>query len=139
MTRGRQTHSRRHFLRTAGAATLGALALSGQTGCAQTRDRNVDRPNLLWITCEDMSPNLGCWGDPYARTPNLDRLAAQSVRYTNAFATAPICSPTRSCLITGVVTAMPYFLDSFLQCLAGNGSSGGDDVYQPGDRTRCAP
>lgn len=44
-----------------------------------------------------------------------------------------------SCLITGVVTAMPYFLDSFLQCLAGNGSSGGDDVYQPGDRTRCAP
>ncbi|KPJ75347.1 MAG: hypothetical protein AMS14_03740, partial [Planctomycetes bacterium DG_20] len=76
--------------------------MSGQTGCGQTRDRNVHRPNLLWITCEDMSPNLGCWGDPYARTPNLDRLAAQSVRYTNAFATAPVCSPTRSCLITGV-------------------------------------
>lgn len=61
-----------------------------------------DRPNILWITCEDMSPHLGCWGDSYARTPNLDRLAAQSVRYTNAFATAPVCAPARCCLITGV-------------------------------------
>jgi len=102
MTRHRQTHSRRQFLRTAGAASLGAIVLSGQTGCGQTRDRNVDRPNILWITVEDMSANLGCWGDPYARTPTIDRLAAESVRYTGAFATAPICSPTRSCLITGV-------------------------------------
>lgn len=62
----------------------------------------AERPNILWITCEDMSPNLGCWGDPYATTPNLDRLARQSVRYTSAFATAPVCSPARSCLITGV-------------------------------------
>jgi len=36
----------------------------------------ADRPNILWITCEDMSPNLGCWGDRYATTPNVDRLAA---------------------------------------------------------------
>ncbi len=61
-----------------------------------------NRPNVLWITVEDMSPNLGAWGDPYARTPNIDRLASQSVRYTNAFATAPVCSPSRSTLITGV-------------------------------------
>lgn len=59
-------------------------------------------PNILWITAEDMSPTLGCYGDDYAVTPNIDRLAAQSVRYTNAFATAPVCSPARSCLITGV-------------------------------------
>ena len=102
MTRRRQTHSRRQFLRKAGAASLGAIAMSGKAGCGQTRDRNVDRPNILWITVEDMSANLGCWGDAYARTPTLDRLAAESVRYTGAFATAPICSPTRSCLITGV-------------------------------------
>ena len=59
-------------------------------------------PNVLWITVEDMSPDLGAWGDDYARTPNIDRLAAQSVRYTHAFATAPVCSPSRSTLITGV-------------------------------------
>ncbi len=60
------------------------------------------RPNILWITVEDMSPTLGCWGDKYADTPNLDRLAQHGVRYTNTFATAPVCSPVRSCLITGV-------------------------------------
>lgn len=61
-----------------------------------------DRPNLLWITVEDMSATLGCWGDDYADTPQIDALAKQSVRYTHAFATAPVCSPSRSCLITGV-------------------------------------
>jgi uncharacterized sulfatase len=61
-----------------------------------------DRPNILWITCEDMSPHLGCYGDRYAHTPNLDRLAAEGVRYTRAFATASVCTPARSCLITGV-------------------------------------
>jgi uncharacterized sulfatase len=62
----------------------------------------ADRPNILWLTAEDMSPNLGCYGDAYALTPNLDALAKQSVRYTRAFATAPVCSPARSCLITGL-------------------------------------
>jgi len=60
------------------------------------------RPNILWITCEDMSPHLGCYGDTYAVTPNLDRLARQGVRYTRAFAAASVCTPTRSTLITGV-------------------------------------
>ena len=61
----------------------------------------VGRPNILWITAEDMSPTLGCWGDDYASTPHIDRLARESVRYTSAFATAPVCSPVRACLITG--------------------------------------
>jgi uncharacterized sulfatase len=61
-----------------------------------------ERPNVLWITCEDISPNLGCYGDPQAVTPNLDRLAAEGVRYANAFSVASVCSPARSCLITGV-------------------------------------
>lgn len=59
-------------------------------------------PNILWITVEDMSANLGCYGDAYATTPHLDAFARQAVRYTRAFATAPVCSPARSCLITGV-------------------------------------
>ncbi|QDU61428.1 Arylsulfatase [Planctomycetes bacterium Pan216] len=60
------------------------------------------RPNILWITAEDMSPNLGCYGDPDARTPHIDQLARQGVRYTHAYATNPVCSPARSCLITGM-------------------------------------
>ena len=60
------------------------------------------RPNILWITCEDMSPNLGCYGDKYAVTPNLDKLAARGVRYTHAFSHAGVCAPSRSGLITGI-------------------------------------
>ena len=62
--------------------------------CAVVR---AEQPNILWITAEDMSATLGCYGDEYATTPNIDRLAKQSVRYTKAFASAPVCSPSRSC------------------------------------------
>ncbi|MDF1860489.1 MAG: sulfatase-like hydrolase/transferase [Verrucomicrobiales bacterium] len=61
-----------------------------------------ERPNIVWITAEDMSPTLGCYGDKYANTPNLDAFAKESVRYTHAFAAAPVCSPSRSTLITGM-------------------------------------
>ncbi|MFO7901039.1 MAG: sulfatase-like hydrolase/transferase, partial [Pirellulaceae bacterium] len=69
--------------------------------CLALPARAAERPNVLWITAEDMSATLGCWGDTYASTPNIDSLAEQSVMYTHAFATAPVCSPARSCLITG--------------------------------------
>jgi arylsulfatase A-like enzyme len=59
------------------------------------------RPNILWVTCEDMSPTLGCYGDTYADTPAIDQLAREGVRYTQAFASAPVCSPVRSGIITG--------------------------------------
>ena len=60
-----------------------------------------EKPNILWITCEDISPDLGCYGDDYAVTPNLDRLARQGVRYTHAFAPIGVCAPSRSSLILG--------------------------------------
>src|SRR5437868_8716968 len=60
-----------------------------------------DKPNILWITCEDISLNVGCYGDSYAVTPNIDRLARESVRYTNAFAPIGVCAPSRSTLILG--------------------------------------
>src|SRR5262245_35786788 len=59
------------------------------------------RPNVLWITCEDISPDIGCFGDAYAVTPNIDRFAAQGVRYTRAFAPIGVCAPSRSTLILG--------------------------------------
>lgn len=59
------------------------------------------KPNILWIVIEDMSPNFGCYGESTIATPNLDRLASEGVRFRNAFTTAPICSTSRSALITG--------------------------------------
>lgn len=62
----------------------------------------AERPHLLWITIEDLSPHLGCFGDPYARTPHLDAFAREAVRYTRAFSAAPVCAPSRVTLVTGV-------------------------------------
>ena len=62
----------------------------------------VNRPNILWIVSEDNSPLIGAYGDQFATTPNIDRFATEGIRYTNAFATAPVCAPSRSTLITGM-------------------------------------
>ncbi len=61
-----------------------------------------DRPNIVWISCEDISAHLGCYGDPHAITPNLDRLANEGVRYTHTFTAAGVCAPCRSTIITGM-------------------------------------
>ena len=50
-------------------------------------------PNILMIVSEDNGPELGCYGDPYARTPVLDQLAAEGVRFENAFVPFSVCSP----------------------------------------------
>ncbi|MCH2378754.1 MAG: sulfatase-like hydrolase/transferase [Pedosphaera sp.] len=62
----------------------------------------AERPNILWLSAEDISPHLGCYGDPHAITPHLDRLAKEGVRYTHAFTTAGVCAPCRSGIITGM-------------------------------------
>ncbi|MNC13390.1 Choline-sulfatase [compost metagenome] len=61
-----------------------------------------NHPNILWISLEDTSPRLGCYGDPLARTPHIDSLAGEGILYRNAFATAGVCSPSRSSIITGM-------------------------------------
>lgn len=68
----------------------------------KTYGQKQDRPNILWIVSEDNSPFLGCYGDTFATTPNLDNFAKQGILYKNAFATAPVCAPSRSTLITGM-------------------------------------
>jgi uncharacterized sulfatase len=80
------------------AATLG---ISGSLPAAQPASPPA-RPNILWITCEDMSADLGCYGDPYARSPNIDKLAGESVRYTHCFTHIGVCAPSRSGIITGM-------------------------------------
>lgn len=60
------------------------------------------RPNIVWIIPDDMSANFACYGETAIKTPNVDRLAKQGVRFTQAFVTAPVCSTCRSALITGM-------------------------------------
>ena len=63
----------------------------------------AERPNFVWINTHDVSArNLGCYGDDYATTPHLDKLAKEGVRYANAFACGPICSPARTSIFTGM-------------------------------------
>ncbi len=59
------------------------------------------KPNILWIVSEDNSPLLGCYGDPFATTPNLDRFAEDAMAFDHAFASAPVCAPSRFTIITG--------------------------------------
>ena len=60
-----------------------------------------DKPNILWIIIEDMSPDLGCYGHDLVKTPHIDRLADQGIRYDNVFATGAACSPSRTAFVTG--------------------------------------
>ena len=59
-------------------------------------------PNILWITSEDNGPHLGCYGDKYSKSPNLDALAAKGMIYLNCWSTAPVCAPARTTLISGL-------------------------------------
>jgi arylsulfatase A-like enzyme len=75
-----------------------AFALSGLARPAEPKKL----PNIVWLTAEDMGPQLGCYGYPLVRTPNLDRLASEGARFTRGFTTAPVCSPSRSAFNTGM-------------------------------------
>ncbi len=58
--------------------------------------------NILWLSCEDIDPILGCYGATDIKTPNLDRLAKEGIRYTHAYSTVGVCAPSRSSIITGM-------------------------------------
>lgn len=78
---------------------VGAASLLTASAYSQQTPR---QPNILWISTEDMSPRLGCYGDNTIKTPNIDRLASRGVRYTNVFTTAAISAPCRAGIITGM-------------------------------------
>src|SRR5215472_9609823 len=61
-----------------------------------------ERPNLLWLFWEDTGPHWGCYGDRYSVTPNIDHLAKLGCVYDNVWASAPVCAPARSAIISGV-------------------------------------
>ncbi len=70
--------------------------------CEGQNKGRSERPNILWLSVEDMSPRLGSYGDLTVPTPNIDRLASEGVRYTHAFSTAGVCAPSRCSIITSM-------------------------------------
>ena len=91
----------RDFLSVAVIAAV-FLACFGPLRPADGAPSKPPRPNVLWITCEDIGPHLGCYDDPDADTPQLDRLAAKGLRYRYAWSNAPVCAAARSTIISGV-------------------------------------
>ncbi len=79
---------------------LACLLVLSLTALSSAAD--AARPNILWITSEDNGPHLGCYGDAYATTPNIDALAAKSLRYRTCWSNAPVCAPARTTIISGV-------------------------------------
>src|SRR6266513_4816185 len=89
-----QSISRRGFLAGVGGVGLNAVLAQAQQG--------EERPNFVFILADDLGwADLGCYGSKYHETPNLDRLASQGMKFTDAYAACPVCSPTRASLLTG--------------------------------------
>ncbi|MFC2116308.1 sulfatase-like hydrolase/transferase [Bacteroidota bacterium] len=79
-----------------GFSVLGCNGSQGDSG------KTDDLPNILWLTTEDIGPDIGCYGSNNVTTPVIDELAAKGVLYSNAYASAPVCAPARSSIITGM-------------------------------------
>jgi arylsulfatase A-like enzyme len=94
------TQTRRQFLKAAGIAVLGRISL--QSNVLKADQGKQKLPNILFIICDQLNANaLSCYGGP-VDTPNIDRIAKQGVRFTNATCTTPYCSPTRASIVTGM-------------------------------------
>ena len=88
--------NKRNTLHHAAAIIVLLLSITSLTA------EELRRPNILWIIAEDMSPDLGCYGNKVVTTPNIDLLAAKGMKFNNVYTTGPACSPSRTALATGV-------------------------------------
>jgi len=87
------------LLRRIFTLVIGALLTSSASAASSAAG---SRPNIIIIFCDDLGwGDLGCYGHPTIRTPNLDRLAAQGLRFTSFYSTAEVCTPSRAALLTG--------------------------------------
>jgi len=100
--------NRRHFLKTVGAAAL----TFGVLGMSNPQPRK--KPNFLFILVDDLGwTDLGCFGSSFYETPNIDRLCKESMKFTNAYAACPVCSPTRASIMAGKYPARIGTTDYF--------------------------
>ena len=98
-------------------------------GCNNPKDveKLPGRPNIIWIVAEDMSDHWSCYGESTIRTPNIDKLAQEGVLFEKVFVSAPVCSPSRSALITGMYQTTIGAHNHRSQIKEGNG--GGNSKY----------
>lgn len=84
---------------------IAGMAATGLASGCKTMEGNPasgERPNILWLVSEDNNPFIGAYGDPIARTPNIDAMARNGILYRNVYSNAPVCAPSRFCLLTGI-------------------------------------
>ncbi|MCP4642047.1 MAG: sulfatase [bacterium] len=91
--------SRRGFLRRSMSA---AAAMASAAGCATAGSAPTRKPNIVFMLIDDLGwADVACYGNTYHETPNIDRLATQGMRFTDAYAACPVCSPTRASIVSG--------------------------------------
>lgn len=101
MDQSDKTLTRRRFLKRAGA-TVGLLGAPHVLGCATASRKRIDRPNLVYVFADQLRAQAtGYAGDPNIHTPNLDKLAGESINFSNAVSCCPVCTPYRASLMTG--------------------------------------
>ena len=103
-------YTRRDFLEAVGLGLAG-LAFSGCNGASQqlTRETSADRPNIVFILADDLGyGDLGCYGQDVIKTPNIDKMAAEGMRFTDYYAGSTVCAPSRCSLMTGLHTGHSY-------------------------------
>lgn len=106
--RWRNIPSMRHFLLPLAVALLTVPTVASVAALAP----ESARPNFIFILIDDLGySDLGCYGSKFYRTPNLDRLAAQGMKFTDAYAAGPVCSPTRASILTGKYPARLHLTD----------------------------
>ena len=99
--------NRRNFLKTC-AKSLGAVSLAAPIYCRS--GKSGSNPNIVLIVVDDLGwKDVGCYGSSFYETPNIDQLAEEGMRFTNAYSACPVCSPTRAALLTGKSPAKLQF------------------------------
>ncbi len=99
--------TRREAIRTAASAAFGSAAAYSLPGLASSADASTTakRPNIIFILADDLGyGDLGCYGQKTIRTPNIDRMANEGMRFTQCYAGSTVCAPSRCCLMTGLHT-----------------------------------
>ncbi|MHC4221390.1 MAG: sulfatase-like hydrolase/transferase, partial [Planctomycetota bacterium] len=93
--------NRREFIQKFGLASAGLFFSNDLLATANSASTRLEKPNILWIMLEDWCPDLSCYGTKGVHTPEIDKLAGEGMLFTNAFTTAPVCSASRSAMMTG--------------------------------------
>jgi arylsulfatase A len=108
--------SRRKFLKTLGSAAVsaGSLSLLGNMGMQGCKTGGGNKPNIIFIMADDLGyAELGCYGQTYIQTPNIDRMAAEGMRFSDFYSSSAVCAPARCSLMTGKHGGHAYIRDNF--------------------------